>query len=144
LSEEILPLSEADTMSRLPAVLTAIVPEPITLALSISVSPGSLAAEQATLITRVARELVRNAVHHAGPTTITVALDTTGPVTLTITDNGAGFDTSRPRPPGHLGLLLIDQLVADAQGTFTLYSHPTQGTEARIRLPTTPHHPVPR
>jgi signal transduction histidine kinase len=60
-----------------------------------------------------------------------------GRVTLTVRDDGRGFDVTRLTnpPPGHLGLRLLSDLASDAGGEFHISSTVGQGTEVRLELP---------
>jgi two-component system NarL family sensor kinase len=60
-----------------------------------------------------------------------------GKVTLTVRDDGRGFDVSKLAnpPPGHLGLRLLSDLATDAGGQFHITSTVGQGTEVRLELP---------
>jgi signal transduction histidine kinase len=60
-----------------------------------------------------------------------------GKVTLTVRDDGRGFDVSRLTnpPPGHLGLRLLSDLASDAGGLFHISSTLGEGTEVRLELP---------
>lgn len=86
---------------------------------------------------RVAHELVRNAVRHAGATRIRVSLaaGTNGWVALGVTDDGAGFDVGAAPAAGHVGLLLVRGVLADRGGRLDLDSAPGRGTSAVARVP---------
>ncbi|MET7393784.1 ATP-binding protein [Dactylosporangium sp. NPDC005572] len=145
LTDDVVPdaIAGPELAGRLPAMLRAAVPDPI--ALDVRVTRRGAAADpgddQALLAARCARELVRNAVRHARPGRITVALDIDATLHLTVDDDGAGFDPRHlpgdgvPHPAGHLGLVLITQAVTDAGGTLTLRSGPGAGCTATISLP---------
>ncbi|MFD0578412.1 sensor histidine kinase [Dactylosporangium darangshiense] len=139
LTDDVLPsaVGAADLAGRLPALLRAAVPEPVALDIRVSDihDTAGLTDDHALLIARSARELVRNAVRHGRPGTIAVTLDITDPLRLTVADDGAGFDTRRPPEPGHFGLALMTQAVANAGGTLDIRSRPDAGCTATVRLP---------
>jgi signal transduction histidine kinase len=94
-----------------------------------------LTATEATLLYRVARESVANARKHAHAGSIILHLAQVGTVTtLTVTDDGIGFDT-RPGPaPGHFGLVITRDIVKDAGGALTVRSRPGSGTQVELVL----------
>jgi two-component system NarL family sensor kinase len=98
-----------------------------------------LSQETEALIFRVAQESVRNAANHAGARRIDVGLATTpGLAVLTVVDNGLGFDvaalTTRPKS-GHLGLVVLRDLAADAGADLRIESAPGDGTRVRLEVP---------
>jgi two-component system NarL family sensor kinase len=89
------------------------------------------------LLYRCAQETLRNAQKHSGARTAHVTLiaaaDT---VTLTVSDDGRGFDTgvleTRPEQ-GHFGLSMLTDMVRDAGGRRELDT--SDGTTVRVELP---------
>ncbi|MFC4950577.1 sensor histidine kinase [Pseudonocardia sp. GCM10023141] len=114
--------------------------------------PTPLDGATVVLLHRVARELLRNAVRHSGAHHIDVSVAAPGKegtagyeagghgagVTLTVTDDGRGFDPDRPAADGHLGLHLVRRTVADAGGSFTVTSAPARGTTVTATVPARP------
>jgi two-component system, NarL family, sensor kinase len=97
---------------------------------------GTFEEETAVLVVRVAGELVRNAVRHAGADTVRVELaERDGTAVLTVRDDGRGFDPSTPRRTGHVGLQLVQRVAADAGGRVAVDSAPGAGTLVRVELP---------
>ncbi len=94
-----------------------------------------LTEDQQRLLFRIAQETVRNAVKHAGPATVTIALaQSPGLVTVDVVDDGIGFDptTARTLASGHLGLQVISDL-ADSPGLrVEVSSAPGRGTHWRM------------
>ncbi len=91
-------------------------------------------AEHALL--RISQEALANAVRHADATEISLALVCHEKhVTLTISDNGAGFNPDNNEVQHGLGLRLMQERVQELNGTFTLQSAPGQGTHIHICLP---------
>ena len=69
-------------------------------AFSSSGTPRPLGAETQLALLRIMQEAISNARHHSGCTHIDVSLAfTDDAVTLSVQDNGRGFDTSAPRVP---------------------------------------------
>jgi two-component system NarL family sensor kinase len=92
------------------------------------------------LVYRVAREAVRNAQAHGEPTSVRV--EVTRPATATtrlvVTDDGRGFapsDRERSAQEGHVGLTLLEGLVAQAGGTLSVRSEPGEGTTVELEVP---------
>jgi nitrate/nitrite-specific signal transduction histidine kinase len=56
-----------------------------------------------------------------------------GGVLVEIKDDGAGFDATRSRqaPPGHLGLLVMQERAEQSGGWCTVESEPGHGTTVR-------------
>ena len=93
-------------------------------------------AEQHLL--RIAGEAVTNSLRHAQPTHIRVELRYEGgSVTLHVSDDGCGFDTSSAARPGafHYGLQTMPERAAQVQGRFTLSSTIGAGTDIRVIVP---------
>jgi signal transduction histidine kinase len=89
-------------------------------------------AAVATQISAIMAEAVRNAVEHAGAKAIriegTVDRDSG---TLTIEDDGAGFDTSSA-PPGHFGVIGMRERAAGVGAKLSIESQPHAGTKVVV------------
>jgi signal transduction histidine kinase len=82
-------------------------------------------------------EAVQNSAKHSGASTIRVELcGEPAALTLTISDDGAGFDPDTT-PPG-TGLANMRDRVESVGGTLTTRSAPGQGTRIHAVLPATP------
>jgi signal transduction histidine kinase len=96
--------------------------------------------QTAELLFRVAKEAVRNAVHHSAASTIELRLQATQTsVTLAVVDDGIGFEVARLADTpagGRLGLLLLRDLVTTAGGSLQIDSEPTRGTRVQVAIPT--------
>jgi signal transduction histidine kinase len=99
--------------------------------------PRRLPAEQEILLLRAAQELLANVARHAKAQTVTVRLDFLDPaaVTLTVADDGAGFDPD-PVPDGHYGLQMLRTRAERLGGGLTIATGPGDGTIATVTLPT--------
>jgi signal transduction histidine kinase len=96
-------------------------------------SAGELPDAHRTCIFRVAQEALRNSARHSGATHVKVALEkAVRGVTLGIEDNGKGFRGGRTRG---LGLLGMEERVAQLGGSFRLRSEPGRGTTVLAELP---------
>jgi signal transduction histidine kinase len=95
------------------------------------------------LIYRAAREAIRNVQAHAEARTIDVAVTRPAPgaLRLVVSDDGKGFVTAdkvRAGADGHLGLTLLDDLVAQAGGRLSVRSAPGAGTTVTLDWPAPP------
>jgi two-component system NarL family sensor kinase len=91
------------------------------------------------LLYRVARELLTNVTRHARATKIELALDRAdGRITLTVADDGAGFDPAvvpERVAQGHIGLASNIVRVESLGGTFDVTSSPGAGTRVVVTVP---------
>ncbi len=91
------------------------------------------------LLYRVARELLTNVSKHARATTIELALTRAGGrTTLTVADDGAGFDPAvvpERVAQGHIGLASHIVRVESLGGTFDVTSSPGSGTRVVVTVP---------
>ena len=86
---------------------------------------------------RLAQEGVANAAKHAAASNIAVDLYyTPDNVTLTIRDDGCGFDPSAPVPDGHFGLRSLRERANKLQAAIAIESAPGKGTMIRVVVPT--------
>ncbi len=86
-------------------------------------------------IYRIAQEALHNVVKHARASIITLQLvDSQRELTLTVRDNGIGFDASGSFP-GHLGLRSMHERASRLGGSFTIQSAPQRGTTLIATLP---------
>jgi signal transduction histidine kinase len=85
---------------------------------------------------RVTREAIINAIRHGGAERIKVELCREPSVTLSVSDDGCGFDVDRvAAAPGHLGLRSMETRTRAVGGEFTVDSHPGGGTRIQVSLP---------
>lgn len=91
------------------------------------------------LLYRVARELLTNVTRHARATTIEFTLTRAdGRTTLTVADDGAGFDPAvvpERVAQGHIGLASHIVRVESVGGTFDVTSTPGSGTRVVVTVP---------
>jgi signal transduction histidine kinase len=104
--------------------------------LNVTGEPHALSGVFDTHLLRIAQEGVANAVRHADACAIAVDLDySPGAVTLTIRDDGRGFDPDMPPPDGHFGLLGIQERANKMQAGLDIESAPGEGTTIRVVVP---------
>jgi two-component system, NarL family, sensor kinase len=93
----------------------------------------------ASLLLPIAQELVVNAVKHAEPSEVAVAVrEEGGSIVLEVDDNGVGIDTEhadRAVRAGHLGLAMVRRRVEDAGGRLDIATRADGGTRSRVVLP---------
>lgn len=92
------------------------------------------------LVYRVAREAVRNAHAHGAPTSVRIEVTRpeAGSTRMVVSDDGRGFaasDRERRAAGGHVGLTLLEGLVAQARGTLSVRSEPGEGTTVELEVP---------
>jgi two-component system, NarL family, sensor kinase len=101
----------------------------------------NLSRDQKALMNRVAQEALRNVLAHSGARTARVEVSSPDGVgRLVVADDGKGFDEgarARRREEGHLGLSLLEELVAQSGGTLSVRSVPGEGTRVELEVPRT-------
>ena len=98
--------------------------------------PHPLPAEMAHDLLRLCQEGLNNALKHARARRIDVALlFSARQVTLSVTDDGQGFDTAHPPARAGFGLRIMEERVVRLGGHFTLTSRPGQGTRMEVQTP---------
>jgi signal transduction histidine kinase len=84
---------------------------------------------------RIIQEGLTNCAKHAKARSVTIRLSTADDlVTVTLDDDGTGFDPERQGLPG-LGLLTMRERAEFAAGSFNLESKPGQGTRIKVLVP---------
>lgn len=92
-----------------------------------------LPEEHKTCIYRVVQEALHNCVRHAGARSVRVTVcQSPAELSLSVEDDGKGFDARRDRG---LGLIGIEERVANLGGVFAVESVPGRGARLRISLP---------
>src|SRR4051794_2581045 len=96
-----------------------------------------LPAPIALLIFHIAREGVMNAMKHADPSDVWIAVtEADENIMLKLRDNGSGFDTSAPGPEGHFGMAMMRERAKVGGGALDVTSSPDDGTTITVRFPT--------
>jgi signal transduction histidine kinase len=98
--------------------------------------PAKIDPDVALCLFRVAQEALANAVKHSGAHHIGLDLSG-GPsgVTLTITDDGRGFDVGNVATRG-LGLISMRERVESVRGVLEIHATPAEGTRLQVTVPT--------
>ena len=89
---------------------------------------------------RIAQEALSNVARHSGASQCQIEWTASGPgeASLSITDNGAGFDVDAPRP-GHFGLENMRSRAHEIGATLTIHSTPGQGSKVQVAWAESPH-----
>jgi len=101
------------------------------------VNPVSLAGspEVEYQLLRIAQEALNNVVKHAGARRLEVQLEQTpAHVTMSISDDGAGFDAERERF-GHFGIIGIQERAGEIGAQVSINSQAGQGTTLSVIVP---------
>lgn len=101
---------------------------------------GILPPDVTICIYRVVQECLSNISRHAQASQVEVELMCEDDVvSLSVRDDGVGFDTSHgDQMSGHLGLLSMKERVRMAKGTLDVESAPMHGTQIRVDIPLGP------
>jgi signal transduction histidine kinase len=95
-----------------------------------------LPAPIALLVYHIAREGVMNAMKHAQPRDVWIAVREEGEdIVLSLKDNGVGFDTEAPGPEGHFGMAMMRERAQVGGGRFEVESKPGEGSTITVRFP---------
>lgn len=97
-----------------------------------------LGPERTLEVLSVAREALSNIARHAKATRAEIIVTTGGEghgITLTIVDNGMGFDPNAPLGLGHLGLANMDARMIGIGGSLAIQSSPDRGTRIIVHVP---------
>ena len=98
---------------------------------------GRLPEEWETCIYRSVQETLTNTIRHSEATEVFIHLEQTPEsLTLTVEDNGQGFELSSPA--GGLGLIGMRERAHELGGTLSVESNQQSGTRIRIVLPAPP------
>jgi two-component system, NarL family, sensor histidine kinase YdfH len=88
-------------------------------------------------VIRAAAEALTNIAHHARAQHVELDLQVKDQLSLTVHDDGVGFDPSAI-PAGHYGILGIQERVRLVNGIFEIKSEPGKGTILVISIPVSP------
>ncbi len=103
---------------------------------SIYEQPSGLNGEQAFHIFRVVQELVQNVIKHAKATVVVVQLSyNSGMLSVTVEDNGVGFDVHKAKHHDGIGLKNVEGRVRMLHGKMDVQSNTGKGTSVFIEVP---------
>ena len=90
-------------------------------------------------LVQIAREAMSNVARHSGGAKATLRLEADGDgATLTVADDGVGFDPEARRGSSHFGLTNLANRAAGLDGTLDIESAAGDGTRIIVRLPLAP------
>ena len=103
---------------------------------------GRLPRTVETAMYRIMQEALSNVARHAGARTVRVLLDRVGArVSMTIADDGSGFDPDRPPAPATaahgLGIHTMRERALVLNGALMIQSAPGRGTRVSVEIPLT-------
>src|SRR5262249_58130355 len=94
---------------------------------------GAVHRDVALCLYRVTQEALNNASRHGKPSRVWVTAERAGPdLTLSIRDDGLGFDLAEARARGGLGLISLEERVRIAGGRLTIDAEPLRGTSIHV------------
>jgi signal transduction histidine kinase len=101
-------------------------------------SPFAISLPATHELMMVAREAVFNAILHGHAQKIVAEIAYTADLlSLTIKDDGQGFDASKAFSEEHFGLRGMKERIHQFKGKFEITSTPHQGTCVRLEIPRT-------
>jgi signal transduction histidine kinase len=109
---------------------------PIAVEFTSGSMPASMPRELASCVYRVAQESLRNIAKHAHATHVGIALQfANGVVSLTVSDDGKGFDLVVAHGSGGLGLVSVEERARLLHGRVTITAQPGRGARISLTLP---------
>jgi signal transduction histidine kinase len=135
-------LRATGAQATLPARLTHLAEQSSTLRLKVEANIGgtyrALTPSLENEVLRIAQEALANAVRHSQATRAMVDLRYhPNELTLTVTDNGVGFQATDATLPtkGHFGLQGMRERTQQIAGTLNVESSPDSGTKVTLHVP---------
>ena len=110
--------------------------EGIPVRLTLRKVPAQIPAEVANTFFRIVQEALRNVAKHAGKSSVGIALTGgSNRLSLSIRDNGIGFDADSVRDKGGLGLISMQERARLVSGDFSLETQPGRGATITVHVP---------
>jgi signal transduction histidine kinase len=98
-------------------------------------NPGpSLSPDVEQTIYRIAQESIENIVNHSHAKKFSIHLESNGHTTLTIQDDGDGFDMNAEKSTGHFGLVGMRERAELAGGKLKIESEKGKGTKVVLTI----------
>jgi signal transduction histidine kinase len=94
----------------------------------------SLSPDVEQTIYRIAQESIENIVNHSRAKNFSVSLQSSGHITLTIQDDGLGFDMKSDVSSGHFGLVGMRERAELAGGKLKITSEKGKGTKVVLTI----------
>ncbi|MFN3491993.1 MAG: GAF domain-containing protein, partial [Anaerolineales bacterium] len=96
-------------------------------------SPLNLSEQTAEQVYKIAREALINITRHANAHKILMLITKqNNQYTLTIEDDGQGFDISQPKPAGHFGLQVMQARAKQINGSLKINSQKGHGSQVTL------------
>ncbi len=107
---------------------------------TIGIEEQRLPSSVETALYRLALEALNNVLKHAQATSVSLIIERRADMAhMIVEDDGTGFDVAAARHSAHteqrLGLVGMDERVAQLGGTLTIESAPGRGTTVFVRIP---------
>ncbi|MEZ0396691.1 MAG: two-component regulator propeller domain-containing protein [Anaerolineales bacterium] len=109
----------------------------LAVSLEVTGERGRLPAALEPTLFRIVQEALHNAAKHARARAVWVTIDLSGGISLSVRDDGLGFDPAdlpRLARAGHLGLRQMRERVEARGGRFAVRTAPGAGTEVRAEF----------
>lgn len=106
----------------------------LNLTLDLQSPMPSLSPDVEQTIYRIAQESIENIVNHSRAKNFSVHLANNGHTTLTIQDDGIGFDSHAKGPTGHFGLVGMHERAELAGGELKIESKKGKGTQVMLTI----------
>jgi PAS domain S-box-containing protein len=98
--------------------------------------PNWVNSETMLCLFRIVQESLRNVIKHSGASRVEVRLKGNGDaISLTISDNGIGFEASKCYPSHGIGIQSMRERARMLAGTFEVRSEPMQGAQVVVTIP---------
>jgi signal transduction histidine kinase len=108
----------------------------IDIELDVDDRAGDQPVDTRSQVLHVVREALSNVARHSGATHVDVVLRSDGDgLSLTVADNGRGFEPAEVGGAGHFGLANMAARAASVGGALTVSSSPRTGARIIVRIP---------
>jgi signal transduction histidine kinase len=98
--------------------------------------PARVPAEVSSALYRIVQESLRNIAKHAGKASVKISLTGgSNQLSLSIHDDGIGFDARAAQGKGGLGLVSMQERARLVHGNFSLETQPGRGVAITVRVP---------
>ncbi len=115
---------------------TRVTPVDVSTRFSAPIPDKLLERDRALILYRIAQEAMRNIAKHASATSAEIAVEVSpSDLTLSVHDNGRGFDTGDSRKATGLGMISMSERARLADGQLNVRSTPGSGTTIRVTVP---------
>ncbi len=107
------------------------------IALNLYIVSGELhlGGEQQLQVLFILQEALSNIRKHAAAHTVEVVLDDSGDFSMSVSDDGCGFDTANAAHQGHIGLAVMHERAEKIHADIRIDSRPGQGTRVLLTIP---------